>query len=160
MAPSYEHNEYGELITDMLAGLDVSIEMRKKMHDKRMRKIETMLKDENIFLPKIVNEGADYFFVTFGSTTEPAVEAMEILKSKGRHFGVVYFDYLMPLDKERTKKLLEGKRLIDVEGNYTRQLAQVIKLNTGIEIKDCILKYDGEAFTGEEIAEKALVLAK
>ncbi len=158
VAPSDEHNEYGELMSDMLAGLDVSIDMRKKMHEKRMKKIDTMLKNETVFAPKIINEGADRFFVTFGSTTGPAIEATEILKGKGRNFGVVSFEYIMPLDKERTKKLLEGKKLIDVEANYTRQLAQVIKLNTGIEMKDSILKYDGEAFTGDEIAERALLL--
>ncbi len=158
IAPSDEHNEYGELMSDMLAGLDESIEMRKKMHEKRMKKIDTMLKNETVFVPKVINEGAEYFFVTFGSTTGSAIEATEILKGKGRSFGVVSFEYIMPLDKERTLKLLEGKKLIDVEANYTRQLAQVIKQSTGIEIKDSILRYDGEAFTGDEIAERALLL--
>ena len=40
----------------------------------------------------------------------------------------------MPLDKEKTTEILKGKMLIDLEVNYTAQLAQVIKLDTGIEI--------------------------
>ncbi len=158
VAGSDEHTELGDLVTDMYAGLDWAIEVRKQMHDKRMRKIETMLKNESVFVPNVVNENAEYFFVTFGSTTDSAAEAIEILKSKGRNFGLISFSYLMPLDKEKTRKMLEGKRLINVEGNYTGQLAQVIRMNTGIEIKQGILKYDGEAFTGSEIARKALEL--
>ncbi len=158
VAGSDEHTELGDLVTDMYAGLDWAIEVRKQMHDKRMRKIETMLKNESVFVPNVVNENAEYFFVTFGSTTDSAAEAIEILKSKGRNFGLISFSYLMPLDKEKTRKMLEGKRLINVEGNYTGQLAQVIRMNTGIEIKQSILKYDGEAFTGSEIARKALEL--
>ena len=158
VAGSDEHTELGDLVTDMYAGLDWAIEVRKQMHDKRMRKIETMLKNESIFVPNVVNENAEYFFVTFGSTTDSAAEAIEILKSRGRNFGLISFSYLMPLDKEKTRKMLEGKKLINVEGNYTGQLAQIIRMNTGIEIKQSILKYDGEAFTGSEIARKALEL--
>ncbi len=160
IAPSDEHNEYGDLISDAFSGLDDSVEMRKQMHSKRMRKIDTMLKNESKFYPDIENEGADYFFVTFGSTTEPAIDAIELLKAKGINVGLISFSYLMPLAKEKTAAILGGKKLINVECNYTGQLAQVIRLNTGIEIKNSILKYDGEAITGEEIAARAAELIK
>lgn len=160
VAGSDEHNEYGDLVTDMFAGVDWAIDVRKQMHDKRMRKIDTMLKNESVFVPSVMNEGADYFLVTFGSTTEPAMEAVEILKSKGKNVGLISFSYLLPLDKEKTRKMLDGKKLINVEGNYTGQLAQVIRMNTGIEIQQSILKYDGEAFTGEGIATEAITLMK
>ena len=142
----------------MYAGLDWAIDVRKQMHEKRMRKIDTMLKNESVFVPEVVNDNAEYFFVTFGSTTDSASEAIDILKSKGKNFGLISFSYLMPLDKEKIRKVLEGKKLINVEGNYTGQLAQIIRMNTGIEIKQSILKYDGEAFTGSEIARRALAL--
>jgi pyruvate/2-oxoacid:ferredoxin oxidoreductase alpha subunit len=47
-----------------------------------------------------------------------------------------------------------------VEYNYTAQLAQVIRTNTGIEIKNKVLKYDGEAITGTEIAAKVAGIVK
>ncbi len=158
VAGSDEHNELGDLVTDMYAGLDWAIDVRSKMHSKRMRKIETMLKNEKIFVPEVLNDGADYFLVTFGSTTGPALDAIDILKSKGKNFGLISFNYLMPLDKEKTKNMLQGKKLINVEGNYTGQLAQMIRMNTGIEITKSILKYDGEAFTAEGIANEAIAL--
>ena len=155
IAPSDEHNEYGDLVSDAFSGIDAYIDVRVKMHEKRMHKMDMMLKNEPYFVPKIENDSADYFFVTFGSTTEAVREAAIILKKKGFNFGIISFNYLLPLDKEKTASMLKGKKLLDVECNYTAQLAQVIMMNTGIEIKNKILKYDGEAITGIEIAEKA-----
>ncbi|MHB1830350.1 MAG: 2-oxoacid:acceptor oxidoreductase subunit alpha [Candidatus Micrarchaeaceae archaeon] len=160
IAASDEHNEYGDLVTDAIAGIDDAVDMRSKMHSKRMKKIDTMLKNERIFVPTVLNEDAACFFVTFGSTTEPTLEAIELLKAKGYNFGLVSFSYILPLDKDKTKKMLEGKKLINVEGNYTGQLAKVIKMETGIEMNGSILKYDGEAFTGEGIANDAIKFAK
>ena len=160
VAPSDEHDEYGDLVSDALSGIDKHVETRRKMMRKRMGKIDTMLKNEKIFLPGIYKEESDFFLVTFGSTTEPAIEAAEILNRKGIRTGVISFSYLMPLDREKTEAMLRGRKLIDVEVNYTAQLAQVIMMNTGIEIEKKILEYDGEAVTGELIAEKALPLIK
>ena len=160
VAGSDEHDETGDLVSDAVAGIDSSVDMRNKMHGKRMRKMDTMLKNEKVFAPEVLNERAEYFFVTFGSTTEPALEAIDILKSKGYGFGLVSFSYILPLDKERTKRALYGKKLINVEGNYTGQLAKVIKMETGIEMHGSILKYDGEAFTGEGIADGAIKFVK
>lgn len=129
--------------------------MRKRMQEKRMRKIDTMLRNETVFVPEVVNGGAEYHLVTFGSTTESAMEAVDLLKKQGLDFGLISFKYLMPLDGEKAKAALSGRKLIDVECNFTAQLAQVVKSATGIDMPRRILKYDGEAITGEEIAARA-----
>ncbi|MGC8652212.1 MAG: 2-oxoacid:acceptor oxidoreductase subunit alpha [Candidatus Micrarchaeia archaeon] len=160
VAASDEHNEHGDLISDVFAGIDEYVEKRKKMHEKRMRKIDTMLKNEDLFRPELEDEEADYFFVTFGSATMPAKEAANLLSNEGLRFGVISFSYLLPLDAEKTLQILKGKKLIDVEYNFTGQLAQHIKSITGVDVEKRILKYDGEAFTPKEIAEQAKLLAK
>lgn len=159
VAPSYEHNEYGDLVSDVLSGLDEHVAMRKKMQEKRMRKMDTMLKNENVFVPTVENGNAKHFLVTFGSTTSVAREAMITLNKKGLDFGLISFNYLLPLDAGRTNRMLSGKHLIDVECNYTGQLAKVIRMETGIEIKDRILRYDGENITCGEIVENAARMA-
>jgi 2-oxoglutarate ferredoxin oxidoreductase subunit alpha len=160
VAPSDEHNEYGDLISDILSGLPEHIEMRVKMHSKRMRKMETMLKNETVFVPNVEIGDGEFFIVTFGSTTEACREAVKKMRASGLKVGLISFSYLMPLDPEKTRGILAGKKLIGVECNYTAQLAQVIKLATGIDIEKRILKYDGEAITGGEIASRAEEIIK
>ena len=159
-AASDEHNEYGDLVSDVLSGIDEHVEMRNKMHSKRMRKLETMLKNESCFAPTVESGAGSHSLVCFGSTTEASREAVKILKSKGIDVGLVSFSYLLPLDSKATADALKGKKLIDVEVNYTSQLAQIIKLCTGIDVDYRINKYDGEAITGDEIARKAEQIIK
>jgi 2-oxoglutarate ferredoxin oxidoreductase subunit alpha len=153
IAASDEHDEYGNLISDVLVGMPEYAEMRKKMHDKRMRKLETIIKDGAVKMPDIVNENADVYIVTFGSSTESSTEALELLKERGINAGLISFAYLHPMDNSKVKELLNGKKLVDVECNATGQLAKVIAMNTGIVISDKVLRYDGEAITSKEIAD-------
>ncbi|MEM0160011.1 MAG: 2-oxoacid:acceptor oxidoreductase subunit alpha [Candidatus Micrarchaeaceae archaeon] len=153
VASSDEHNEYGELISDVFAGISEYVALRKKMHEKRMRKLDTMLNDGAIAMPKVINPDAEIFMVTFGSSTGAAIEAIQQLKVRGINAGVIAFSYLYPMDSEKIKALLAGKRLVDVECNYSAQLAKLIEMHTGIEIKQKVLKYDGEPISSSEIAD-------
>ncbi|MGC8568123.1 MAG: 2-oxoacid:acceptor oxidoreductase subunit alpha [Candidatus Micrarchaeia archaeon] len=160
VAGSDEHDEYGWLVSDYYAGIDKYVDIRKRMHEKRMKKIETMIANEKgKFVPKIEKEG-DFYIVTFGSTSEPAREACEILKAQGLNVGLITFNYIMPMDKQETIRLLKDKKLINVEYNYTNQLAYVIRANTGISIDHSVNKYDGEAITAEEISSKVAEIIK
>ncbi len=160
VASSDEHDEHGKLISDVFSGIKEYTELRERMHEKRMRKLETMLNDGAIEMPMVVNESADIFIVTFGSTTESATEALELLKEQGINAGMIAFSYLLPMHSEKVKELLSGKKLVDVECNATGQLAKVIMMNTGVEMRNRVLKYDGEAITSAEIAEGVMRCAK
>ncbi|MEM4034734.1 MAG: 2-oxoacid:acceptor oxidoreductase subunit alpha [Candidatus Micrarchaeaceae archaeon] len=155
VAASDEHDTYGNLISDYFAGIDKYVELRRDMYAKRMKKLETMLRNESVFVPHVLNEDAKKFFVVYGSTYGPAKEAMQMLNNEGFDFGIISFNYLLPLDKEKTKAALENRDLIDVEANYNAQLAQWLRMNTGISIEKKIRKWDGEPFTAEEIYEQA-----
>jgi 2-oxoglutarate ferredoxin oxidoreductase subunit alpha len=50
--------------------------------------------------------------------------------------------------------LSKSKFILNIESNYTGQMARLIKENTKIEINDNLLKYDGRPFYPEEIIEK------
>ena len=160
VAPSDEHDEYGDLVSDTRAGTPEGKSIRMQMHEKRMRKIDTMFEENNIPLPEVINENAKIFFVTFGSSTNSCIEAMNILKESEVDIGVISFSYMLPFNSDKIKQLLENKNLIDVECNYTGQLSKLIAMHTGILIKDKILSYDGEALSSKDVAERAKIILK
>ncbi len=160
VAPSDEHDEYGDLVSDTRAGTPEGKSIRMQMHEKRMRKIDTMFEENNIPLPEVINENAKTFFVTFGSSTNSCIEAMNILKESGVDIGVISFSYMLPFNSDKIKQLLENKNLIDVECNYTGQLSKLIAMYTGVLIKDKILSYDGEALSSRDVAERVKIILK
>jgi 2-oxoglutarate ferredoxin oxidoreductase subunit alpha len=67
----------------------------------------------------------------------------------------LHYHEVWPLPVARTEAVLgSARRVIDIENNYTGQLALVIRMMTGIHIPERILKYDGRPFGGDEIAQK------
>lgn len=58
-----------------------------------------------------------------------------------------------PVDAVKTR-LEKAKYLIDIECNFTAQLAELIAEKTGIKIIDKLLKYDGRPIFPEDIVEK------
>ena len=148
-ADSDEHDERG-LITE-------SSEVRIKMMDKRMRKLEKLRLElqEPEFL------GAQSFetlFVGWGSTYGPIAEAVELLNQteKGKYAALIFGD-IYPLPQILLKeKSVQAKQIINIEQNATGQLAELIREQAGISCTSSILKYDGRQISGEEIVEKAL----
>jgi hypothetical protein len=57
--------------------------------------------------------------------------------------------------------LSKCKRPIMIENNFTSQMSRLIRMETGFNIKDRILKYDGEPFpAGLAYREVKRILAK
>ena len=145
---SDEHDERG-WITE-------SAEMRIKMVDKRMMKLDELKKEleEPEFLGA---EDFETLFIGWGSTYGPIAEAVSLLNEKreGRYAAIVFGD-IYPLPEKRLReKAAAAKRIINVEQNATGQMAGLIREKTGIVCASSILKYDGRQLSGEEIAKKA-----
>lgn len=144
---SDEHDERG-WITE-------SAEVRTRMMDKRMKKLEG-LKQELKEPEFIGNDGFETLLIGWGSTWGPIEEAVQLLNAdkNGRYAALVFGDvYPLPVKllKEKTAK---AHRIINVEQNATGQLADLIRQETGILCGGSILKYDGRQISGEEIAER------
>jgi 2-oxoglutarate/2-oxoacid ferredoxin oxidoreductase subunit alpha len=141
----YEHDEKG-YVTE--SGSD-----RIAMANKRLKKFEAMKKD--IAAPHVYGDkDADITFVSWGSSRGPVIDAMEMLRAKGKKANLVHFTWLYPFPEDETAKLLSSaKRVIDVEQNSSGQLAALIREHTGFLIAEKILKYDGRPFYPEEIVE-------
>ncbi len=144
---SDEHDESGR-ITE-------SAEVRTKMVDKRMKKLE-LVKDELQEPEFIGNENFDTLLIGWGSMYGPICEAVDLLNRNGESkYAALVFCDVFPLPKKLLEeKSKNAKSIINVEQNATGQLAGIIREYTGITCTSSILKYDGRQMTGEEIAER------
>ncbi len=157
IAASDEHMESGELISDVLAGLPEFVEERRKMHEKRMRKLEGLRKD--MPPPELWGtKNADLTLIHWGSTWGPAHEAiLHVEEDEGIHVNSLEFPSLFPFHAEETLRLLKGvKQSLSIEANYTGQFARLLRAETGYRPTYSFPKYDGEPFTWREIADHIL----
>ncbi|RMW39299.1 MAG: 2-oxoacid:acceptor oxidoreductase subunit alpha [Nitrosopumilus sp.] len=126
--------------------------LRVKMMDKRMSRLDLILKE----IPeeeKAVSFGVeDYTVITWGSSKGPILDAIEMLKKDGISIGLVQIKLLHPFPGDYVTSLLkDAKTIIDVEANHSAQLGKLFKQNTQRNIDYSILKYTGRAMTSTEI---------
>ncbi len=154
IAGSDEHNEKGELLSDVLAGIPEYIDARTQMMQKRMRKLETALNEMNP--PELWGpEKADLTIVSWGSTQAAVRDALDFLEADGIRANSLEFCDLWPLRVEEAQKALEdASETLIVEGNYTGQFHRLLRAETGIRVAHELLKYDGEPFYPGEIVQK------
>lgn len=140
---SDEHDEKG------FSSEEIDVTVRQQ--EKRMRKLETCTK-EDMEAPQLYGpESADATIVSWGSNKGSILWALKDFPN----VNFLQITWMNPFPTEDVKKVLtKAKYLIDLESNYTGQLAQVIAEKTGILIADKFLKYDGRPFFPEEIADK------
>lgn len=142
-ATSDEHDEEGHF--------DEGVENRRRMMQKRMRKLEGA--KEEMRAPKRYGPPeAETTLVCWGSTFGPCKEAADQLNAAGGSANVLQFLDLWPLPEESTAAALsQCRRTVVVEQNYTSQLASLLRMTTGIEVDGTLNKYDGRPFAPEEI---------
>jgi 2-oxoglutarate ferredoxin oxidoreductase subunit alpha len=155
VAASDEHQENGVVVSDVLSGIPKYVKEREKMMDKRMRKL--VVARNELAIPKLYGpKDADLTLVCWGSTYGAAIEAAEVLGKEGVPTNVYPIRNIMPFKAEQIASALKNaKKLLCIEANYTGQMARMIRAETGIEIKDKFLKYDGEPIYAYEIVKAA-----
>lgn len=143
-----EHDEYG-FIAEAAGN-------REKMYEKRIKKLFTADKEipEEDRVKIYGNTSSNIAILTWGSPKGAILDAMEELESEGIKPMLVQIRMFNPFPKNLMKKLLGDKEIIiDVEGNYFGQAGQVLKLNTGIEPTNYILKWNGRPMMRDEVKE-------
>jgi len=127
---------------------------RTKMMEKRMRKLE--LVEEEIPASEkyglFGREDDAPIIVSWGSSKGAILEAKELLEAEGIKINFLQARMIHPFPAADFSELLHrAKRIIDVEMNYSGQLAGIIRERTGIRIEDLILKYNGRPMTSDEV---------
>jgi 2-oxoglutarate ferredoxin oxidoreductase subunit alpha len=101
--------------------------------------------------------------VSWGSPKGAILEAMKMLEKEGFQIGFLQVRMIHPLPKEYVASVLNPAQIrIDVEMNYSGQLAGIIREKTGIAIENYILKYNGRPMSSTEVYEalKNILLKK
>lgn len=140
---SDEHDQYGYSTEN--------IEIRNKMMEKRMKKLTTC-EEKDMPEPKLYGpEKADITIVSWGSNKGSILQAIQ----NHPNVNYLHLTWMNPFPSHKVKEILsKAKHVVDIECNYTAQLASLIREKTGVEIKDKFLKYDGRQIFPEEIEEK------
>ena len=139
-----ESDEYGHIAEDP--------QIRIKMMDKRMSKLDLIL--EKIPIDEQVTSFGvfDYTIISWGSTKGPIIDALSMLKKDGIDIGFVQIKLLHPFPGEYVKSLLKNaKVLIDIEANHSGQLGKIFQQNISRQIDYYVLKYTGRGMTSTEI---------
>ncbi|MFH1610839.1 MAG: 2-oxoacid:acceptor oxidoreductase subunit alpha [Patescibacteria group bacterium] len=138
IANSDEHDEYGYS--------DESSKVRIQQMDKRMKKLDEIKKD--IPLPKVYGPKiASKTLVCWGSSFGACKDTVD----NNKDINLINFEYVYPMPNNLDKFLKKFRKLILVEQNKTGQLGKLIRQETGIQIKDKILKYDSRPFWSDEV---------
>jgi 2-oxoglutarate ferredoxin oxidoreductase subunit alpha len=138
-ANSDEHDQFGFS--------EESVENRKAQVEKRLKKLSALkVPKPNLYGPK----KADLTIVSWGSTKGPILEAIKDLP-----VNCLHFNWLSPFPVEAVIEILkEAPKTVLIENNYQGQLGLWLRLQTGLEIENKFLKYDGRQFYPEEIRAK------
>jgi len=140
---SDEHDEEGHLTEDH--------QTRINMVEKRLGKAAALLQDS--ISPKLLgNVEGKTAVICWGSTFNIVNEAIGNI---GRDdIALVHFSQVYPLHPGTTEMLKKFDRRVLVENNATSQFAGVLKIYAGIDIEETVNKYDGLAFSVEELENR------
>lgn len=141
---SYEHSEDGHTTEESLSRID----QVNKRNKKETTYLKTHFKSPIFF----GDSEAALVFVSWGANKGAILEAMKRLKSQDKKVGFLHFTHLYPMDEAKIRPLfVDGKKYILVENNSHGQFGKLLRQQTGVNLTNRLLKYDGRPIWAEEI---------
>ena len=128
--------------------------IRRKMMDKRLKKLE--LVDKEVPLELKLNffgdKDSENIVVSWGSPKGAIIEAINQLKDEGFNVGFIQVRMIHPLPSAQIRQMLQNKkRVIDIEDNATAQLGGVITEYALVKPNYYVLKYTGRPMMTTEV---------
>ncbi len=144
---SDEHDEAGHITEDL--------SLRTRMVNKRLKKLELI--KQAVIAPELVgSDRYEILVLAWGSTRNVICEALSDIARKD--VSLLHFKQVYPLHGSVAEKLRKASKVVVIENNATGQFANLIKLETGVDVSKKVLKYNGLPFSKEEIVEALLDL--
>ncbi len=139
-ADCHHHSEDGHISEDL--------QLRTKMMNKLMNKYKAINAD--LIEPEFIgSKNYNLLVLCWGSNYEIVKETIEQINSDD--VAMLHFSQVHPIHPITQQYLKSAKRICIIENNATGQMAKLLKLNFGVDIKDLILKYNGLPFYVEEV---------
>src|SRR5215218_4223996 len=139
-----EHTEEGHITEDP--------EIRVKMMDKRMDKLEVALKEIPEQDKAVAYGSGDTVIISWGSTKGAILDTMDKLTGEGTKVKFIQVRLMNPFPSELVTSMLQGaKKVIDIEMNYSGQLGSLMRQHTGREYDYQIVKYNGRPMSLDEV---------
>jgi 2-oxoglutarate/2-oxoacid ferredoxin oxidoreductase subunit alpha len=141
-----EHTMYGRVTEDPV--------VREHMLEKRARKLVRAAHDIPLEekLHVYGDRGAAFTIVSWGSNKGGILEALERLADDGIAARLIQVRLLWPFPAEEMLPLLEAATpLVVVESNFSGQLAQLLREQTGRASDYLVVKYNGRPMSGQEL---------
>ena len=121
------------------------------MVDKRLRKWKILT--DRVMPPDYEgDESPELLLIDWGSTRGAVSETVGRLRATGKKVGALHFQQVWPLVPDQfIERLQKAGRVVCVEGNATGQFSHLIRRETGFNVHQLILRYDGLPFTSDFI---------
>jgi len=136
---SDEHDPVGHITEDVV--------LREGQMEKRMRKLETARKEIPLEDQYTLYRDGEVLVLGFGTVKGTMLEALDHLEG----VGYLHLRLLWPFPE--IGHLLEGKRLVTVEHNFSGQLADLVQQETLKKVHHRVVKYNGRPITLDEAVE-------
>ncbi|GAA5334126.1 MULTISPECIES: 2-oxoacid:acceptor oxidoreductase subunit alpha [Thermus] len=136
---SDEHDLEGHITEDPV--------LREYQMEKRMQKLLTARREIPLEDQYTLYRDGDILVLGFGTVKGTLLEALDHLP----RVGYLHLRLLWPFPE--IGHLLEGKRLVTVEHNYSGQLADLVQQETLKKVHHRVVKYNGRPITLDEAVE-------
>ncbi|MFC2160891.1 2-oxoacid:acceptor oxidoreductase subunit alpha [Acidobacteriota bacterium] len=133
------------------AHITENLDLRTKMVNKRLKKLDAIKEDT---IPPVLVGPEDYRYLVIGWGSSFPMIKEALSKIERNDIALLHFNQLFPLSRKLSDYLNRAEKILLVEGNATGQFGKLIKLYTGIEIVEKILKYNGMPFSVDELIDK------
>ncbi len=131
-----------------------SISNRLLMMEKRMGKLKLAsneISDEKKF--RLVGSGeTPVLALAWGSSKGAIVDALRHADPEGRRYSFLQIRMMRPFPVEQVRRMVErAGKVVCFDGNYSEQLARLVREETGFQPQHRVVKYDGRPFSEDEI---------
>jgi len=139
---------------------------RIQMMEKRLGKLQLAAReipDEKkfrLFGPAKGPKKTPVLIVGWGSSKGAILDALERIDPQHQNYSFLQLRLLRPFPAQRVREILQGAaKVISFDGNYSGQIADLIRAETGFSVHHRVVKFDGRPFSEDEIVvaiEKAV----